>query len=89
MQMTKTQFLADYRAALVATQPWAGAEAVQSLLVLPDYSMAVDRFMQSVERTIRTEAKTWNHDSPLADKLWRAAGNKGKATLKGLRALPD
>jgi hypothetical protein len=76
-QMTKTQFLADYRASLLATQAWAGVEAT------------LDRFMQSVERTIRTEAKTWNHDSPLADKLWRAAGNKGRATLKGLRALPD
>jgi hypothetical protein len=75
--MTKTQFLADYRASLLATMAWAGVEA------------QLDRFIQSVERTIRTEAKTWNHDSPLADKLWRAAGNKGKATLKGLRALPD
>lgn len=75
--MTKTQFLNDYRASLLATMAWAGEES------------RLDKFMASVERTIRTEAKLWNHDSPLADKLWRKAGFKGRVTLKGLRALPD
>ena len=73
--MTKTEFLAKYRAALIADFEWARDP------------VRLDRFMQSVEGTIRLNHNTWNHNSNVAERLWRAAGFKGKATLKGLRAL--
>jgi hypothetical protein len=75
--MTKAKFLADYRAALIANCDWALDPA------------RLERFMQSVENTIRLSHNTWNHSSLIADKVWRAGGFKGKATLKGLRSLPD
>ena len=75
--MTKTQFLNNYRESLLAEMPWA------------QDATRLDRFMQSVERTIKTTASTWNHDSAIATRLWRTAGFKGKPTLNGLRALPE
>ena len=75
--MTKTEFLAAYRARLVADYPWAQDAA------------RLETFMASVTRTIRTAAATWNHDSDAATAIYRAQGNKGKVTLKWLRALPD
>jgi hypothetical protein len=75
--MTKAKFLADYRAALIARCDWALEPA------------RLERFMQSVERTVRTQGNTWNHDSDIATQVLRAVGFKGKLTLKALRALPD
>lgn len=75
--MTKAAFLAEYRVALLGAYDWARD------------GDKLDRFMASVERTITTEAKTWNHDSPVAARAWRTIGGKGKVTLKGLRALPS
>lgn len=75
--MTKQQFLSEYRAALPAAYPWA-ADAAK-----------LDRFMDSVARTLAGEA-SWNHDSDVARTIWRAAGNTSKSfTLKALRALPE
>lgn len=75
--MTKQQFLDDYRAGLIATFAWAREPERMA------------RFMQSVANTIRLNHNTWNHNSDVASIVWRKAGFKGKATLKGLRALPD
>jgi hypothetical protein len=75
--MTKSQFLTDYRAALIARCDWALDPA------------RLERFMQSVERTVRTESAPWNHHSDIALSVLRAVGFKGKLTLKALRALPN
>ena len=75
--MTKTAFLAAYRALLIAEWEWAREPG------------RIDRFMQSVERTIRSEAKPWNHDSPLAKRALRQIGCKERYSLKALRALAD
>lgn len=75
--MTKARFLADYRAALIANCDWALEPA------------RLERFMQSVERTVRTNCAPWNHNSEIAMRVMRAYGFKGKLTLKALRALPN
>ena len=77
--MTREKFLAAYRAELL--DPARGYEWVKSQTQL-------DRFMRSVETTISTERKTWNHDTPSTNAAWRKAGCKGRVTLAGLRALP-
>lgn len=75
--MTKTQFLAEYRAALLASpdMQWAQDQA------------KLDKFMASVETTVRTEANTWNIDSPIARAVWRRLGGQGRMSYKALRAL--
>lgn len=76
--MTKQAFLAAYRAELTGPNgyPWT---ADADLLA---------KFMASVERTITTQATTWNlGDSDAAKRAWRAIGGTGKPTYKGLRAL--
>lgn len=74
--MTRERFLAAYRADLMARYAWANTP------------VKLERFMKSVVRTISTEAKTWHHDSPSTHAAWRAIGGSGRASLKGLRALP-
>ena len=49
----------------------------------------LDRYMKSVEATVRGEATSWNHDAPTAVRAYRTLGGKGKMTLKALRALPE
>lgn len=76
---SKQQFLATYR---------------QMLMDTPDYNWARDadrleKFMSSVNRTLFTQANTWNIDSPVVTKAWRAIGCKGKPSYKALRALED
>lgn len=73
--MTRTAFLAAYRADLWVRYAWAQDTA------------RLDRFMASVERTISTKAKTWNHDGEAVTAAWRRIGGKGKPTLTALRAL--
>ena len=73
----KQAFLDSYRAALLANYPWACNTG------------KLDHFMTSVERTLRTEAKTWNHDGPSVLKAYRAVGGKGRATLTALRSMPE
>lgn len=74
--MTKTLFLAQYRAHLLAMFPWAQDAA------------KLARFMESVETTISTDRATWNHDGEAVNAAWKDIGGKGKASLKALRALP-
>lgn len=81
--MTKTQLIAAYRAAILDL---AARE--------PDMAWAFDetrlgRFMASVETTIRTQRAPWNHNSNILSRVWRAGGQKGKPTLKAMRALSD
>lgn len=76
IEMTREQFLTAYRADLMARYAWANTP------------VKLERFMKSVVRTISTEAKTWHHDSPSTHAAWRAIGGSGRASLKGLRALP-
>lgn len=73
--MTREEFLAAYRAALVDAYMWASDDAHLS------------RFMDSVQRTLNG-ASAWNHDGDAVVTAWRAIGGKGKPTLKALRALP-
>jgi hypothetical protein len=81
--MTKTQLIADYRSAildLASREPdmqWAFVDA------------RLQRFMSSVETTIRTNRAPWNHNSNILAHVWRASGLKGRPTLKAMRALPD
>lgn len=77
MPASKTLFLSEYRAGVITEYPWAQDTA------------KLDRFMQSVERTIRTEAATWNHDSAVAKRVYKAIGGVGAYSRKALRALPD
>ena len=75
--MTKTMFLARYKAHLLAMFPWAqNAEKLA-------------RFMASVETTITTESNPWNHDGEAVKAAWRDIGGKGKPTLKALRGLAE
>lgn len=72
--MTRTAFLAAYRAHLVAMYPWT-ADANK-----------LDRFMTGVEDTLNG-GHQWNHDGQAVTAAWREIGGKGKPTLKALRAL--
>jgi hypothetical protein len=75
--MTRQAFLREYRADLCARYDWAYGDE------------RLDRFMASVERTISTKAKTWNHTGEAVTAAWRSIGGKGKPTLIALRALPS
>lgn len=75
--MTKVSFLEAYRAALVATYPWA-ADVTR-----------LNRFMASCVWTLEGPSATWNHDGEAVTAAWRAIGGKGRPTLKALRALPS
>ena len=77
--MTKTEFLAQYRATLLTDPECAWAQDETRL----------NRFMAAVEGTIRTQAMTWNIDSKIAARVWRTSGFKGKPTFRGLRALAE
>ena len=76
--MTKSKFLERYREELRLAYPWAQDE------------VKLDKFMKSVEITIRTTATTANlTDSPDVKAVWKAIGCKGKPTYKALRALEE
>ena len=75
--MTKSELSAAYRDLLPRVFPWAQDQD------------RLDRFMASFERTIRTSAATWNHNSPTIWQAWRTLGGKGRPTLKAMRALED
>ena len=73
---TKTAFIEYYKSEIVARYPWAqNAEKLA-------------RFMSSVSGTLSGPVATWNHEGEAVTAAWRAIGNKGKPTLKALRALP-
>ena len=75
--MTKTAFLAAYRAELLAIYSWT----------IDADKLA--RFCESgVVATLNTGVKTWDHTGAAALAAWRTIGGKGKPTLKALRALP-
>lgn len=76
MLTTRSQFLAMYREILPVEYPWARDPA------------RLDRFMESVARTINTQAATWNHDSGVARKAFKAIGGTGPYSRKALRELP-
>lgn len=73
--MTKENFLAAYRAAIVAAYPWAADPA------------RLEKFMASVRTTLYTEVNTWNKDSEVARKVWRDIGMFGPMTYKALKGL--
>jgi len=75
--MSRTAFLAAYRAQLIALYPWAKDTA------------RLDRFMSAVELTISTARNEWDHDGDAVTAAWHAIGGKGKPTLKALRSLPE
>jgi len=73
----KNQFLTAYRAELLARYSWASDTAKFA------------RFMASATDTIESRATSWNHDGEAVAAAWRAIGNKGKPTLKALRAMGE
>lgn len=75
--VTRADWLAAYRAELIARYDWATAPSAR-----------LARFLTSVEQTLAGEATTWNHDGVAVTAAWRALGGKGTPTLKALRALP-
>ena len=75
--LTQSDFLVAYRAGLLRDYPWTADTA------------KLDRFMESVHRTISTPARTWNHDSTTARKAWKAISGPGAYALVRLRALPQ
>lgn len=85
--MTKNEFLAGYRVALLAAgYAWTRDEAKLS------------RFLRNVARTIQHpnappdttgETRQWQHKSEAGLAAWRGLGGKAKDyTLKNLIALP-
>lgn len=74
--MSQASFLATYRDILYARYGWAQDDSKLAL------------FMISVQRTIEGPEKTWNHDGDAVTATWCIMGEKGKPTLKALRALP-
>jgi hypothetical protein len=72
---TKTAFLAIYRREILSRYAWA------------QDAEKLSRFMASVFHTISGPVATWNHQGEAVTAAWRAMGNKGKPTLKALRAL--
>lgn len=72
--MTTSAFLTAYRAELVARYSWA-ADAEK-----------LERFLATATDTL-SGGGGWSHDGDAATAAWRAIGNKGKPTLKALRAL--
>jgi len=75
--MTKTAFLAALRRHLIDTYQWA-ADAAK-----------LDRFMASVEATIRGDVQTWNPDGEASTAAWRESGGTGKVALRRLRELAE
>lgn len=74
--MSRQKFLDLYRAALIATYAWARDDAAK-----------LERFMLSVEETLASKHSTWNHSGDAVTVAWREMGQRGKPTLKQLRAL--
>ena len=75
MTGNRAEFLRRYEEELKARFAWA-----QDMDEL-------SRFMASVEVTVSGEGTTWVHYGDAATAAWKAMGNKGKPTLKALRAL--
>lgn len=74
---TKQQFLCAYRNHIIASYAWASDEA------------KLNRFLESVEATIKTTQAPWDFHGAAVKKAWHNIGGKGSPTLKALRALPD
>ncbi len=77
--LSKPEFLRVYREMLEAEPGYTWAQDAARL----------ERFMTSVRCTIETQANTWNLDSPVAARAWKAIGGKGKLSYKALRGLPS
>ena len=75
--MSKSVFMAMYRAELLLRYAWAANED------------KLARMLSSVHATLTGTEATWNHDGEAVVAAWRAMGGKGKPTLKALRALPE
>lgn len=75
--LTKAAFLQTYQELLEAEPGYHWAQDPARLA----------RFMLSVQVTINTQANTWNLDSPVAQRAWKAIGGQGRVTYRGLRGL--
>ena len=75
--LSKQNFYAAYRVALLNTYAWA------------DEPAKMERFMSSVKATLDGAPATWNHDGEAVKTAWNAIGGKARPTLKALRALPE
>lgn len=73
---TKELFLQTYQELITLEYGWAR-----------DNKPQLEKFMDSVHTTLYTEKNTWNIDSPMVTKAWRAIGMSGKPTYKSLRGL--
>ena len=77
MTISKKEFLGAYQEELCKSFAWAAD--LEKLA----------KFMQSVERTICSNADTWNHDSPIAKKVYQRLTGKKDYSRKALRALGE
>jgi hypothetical protein len=75
VENTKAAFLTRYREELIHRYSWA------------QDADRLERYMESVQRSITGPTATWVADGEALVAVWRAMGNKGKPTLKALRAL--
>ena len=77
MTVSKKEFLDAYQEELQRSFAWT------------EDSEKLSKFMQSVERTICSNADTWNHDSPIAKKVYQRLTGKKDYSRKALRALGE
>ena len=75
MAGNRAEFLRRYEEELKVRFPWAQDKD------------KLARFMVAVEATLSGGATMWNHYGEAVTAVWKAMGNKGKPTLKALRAL--
>jgi hypothetical protein len=78
IQVTRQDFMGEYRLQLKARYAWA----------VEDHDR-LDRFMESVTRTLAdARVKTWNHSGEAVTAAWRKLGGAGTPSLAVLRSLP-
>mgnify|MGYP000036930011 CR=1 FL=1 len=75
MTGNRAEFLRRYEEELKARFSWAQDRS------------KLHRFMVSVRTTVSGEDNSWLHSGEAVTAVWQAMGNKGKPTLKALRAL--
>lgn len=75
IENTRDTFIARYRAELIRRFSWA------------QDADRLERYMESVRHSITGPTASWTAEGAALESVWRTMGNKGKPTLKALRAL--
>ena len=79
MVMSKKEFLAFYRAALLEAYPWARVAETTGKL---------DLFLKTAKDTIEGRSNAWTPDGPCLKTAWQKLGFRGVPSLRNLRDLP-